>query len=484
MLEIHFDPDSAHITGPTQDDEFEVTSVNVFIEEPERDLPVVELPGVTVRPFLPAAGRLYNLLRLDGSAEGQFVQPLYTENYSAEFHARVQGNMTSDDGSTREDVVYTNAWIIRMIKPFVVSGYRNDDFLVGNRYNGKKLNVLMYSLYPMALPRDAGDHEPGSVSEASTRLMLELWDGVTPGSAAQDLYQDGGTYHNVDGPVATRNPYRVMPGLDFSGVSISRAEVGGVPGQPATLISPRHAICALHTQIHIGTNVWFHRSDGTMQKVVVVGRIDPGMDLTVLMFDQDVTGCEIYKALPNNWAEYLPGSTHDVLKGFAMGGATNGLLPVVTRMANTGVYPPGTKDLGCDNNPIDTLSPKIRVAWVFAIGAHDIAGIGKKGTLLHNGTLTYAGVPNHPLNKFWQTAYGGDSGSPWMMLVPDRSSRGFTPALLGTYYTAGNGSQLAEMHQEINDAMAAMSAAQGEARQFTLGSVDLSAYNKYTPVGA
>ena len=76
-----------------------------------------------------------------------------------------------------------------------------------------------------------------------------------------------------------------------------------------------------------------------------------------------------------------------------------------------------------------------------------------------------------------------------MMLVPDRSSRGFTPALLGTYYTAGNGSQLAEMHQEINDAMAAMSAAQGEARrgearQFTLGSVDLSAYNKYTPVGA
>lgn len=484
MLEVHFDPDSLRITGPTQDDEFTVTSVNVAIEEPERDLPVVELPGVTVRPFFRAGGRVYNLLRLDSSAEGQFVQPLDTEHYAAEFHTRVQGYKPTGDGTTYEDVVYTNCWLIRQIKPFVAEVYRNDDFLVGNRYNGKKLSVLKYSTYPMAVPRDTGDHEPGSVSEASIRLMLELWDGVTPGSAAQDLYQDGGTYHNVDGPVATRNPYRVMPDLDFSGVSISRAEAGGSPGTPATLISPRHAICAQHTEIHIGTNVWFHRSNGTMQKVVVVGRIDPGMDLSVLMFDQDVTGCEIYKALPSNWAEYLPGSTHDVLQGFAMGGATNAVLPVVARSVNTGVYPPNTQAPGCDNNPIDTLSPKIRVAWVFAIGAHDIAGIGKKGTLLSNGVLGYGGLPNHILNKFWQMAYGGDSGSPWMLLVPDGSSRGFTPALLGTHYSAGMGPQLAEMHQGINDAMAAMSAAQGEARQFTLGSVDLSAYNKYTPVGA
>lgn len=480
MLRISPDPQGLHISGPTQLDELEYTLYLLDVELPERDLPDVLLPSVRVQPYTKAGTQTHELVKLHDHTGYQVVEPSDPGHFAAVLLDEIAGELVDEETMASAPATLRGVWSLRQIRKFTGD---NDSqtvtsFHLRNRYSKKTWTGFpVYRVRPSLL-RTPGVYDPGSLGAACLSMVEQVFAGVTPGSESQDLYLNGGTYANSGaGPVASRNPSRVLPAMDFSGVSASRAAVGGSPSQPASLITRRHALCAHHTQIHIGTDVWFMRSDGSMQKVTVIDRFDEtNEDLTILMFDQDVTGCEIYKTLPLNWYEYLPGSAGEALQGYTAVGAVSAALPVVVRQANTGVFPEGTRLPENRNNPIDTLSPKIRVEWVWAIGSATSA------TPQVMCCYIFQGIPGHPLQAYWQAAYGGDSGSPMFLLVPDGSPAGFTPALISCYYFPTAGAPIANMSARINLAMNNMAVANGVPGTFTFGTVDLSAYPKY-PLG-
>lgn len=112
----------------------------------------------------------------------------------------------------------------------VGSFYSNDQYptllQVENEY-GKRLYVpVIPEELQKAERRDAGVFYPGTMGAAVTELTRRLLGQYTPGAYYQDVYLDGGTYEATENaPNVTRNPNRMLPDLDLSGVSVSRGRV-------------------------------------------------------------------------------------------------------------------------------------------------------------------------------------------------------------------------------------------------------------------
>ena len=187
---------------------------------------------------------------------------------------------------------------------------------------------------------DTGTYYPGTFGAACIELLNRLMSPYTPGPTSQDVYLDGGTYDATNlPPNVTRNPNRLIPELDLSGVSVSRgreipADEAGAGNFPVMLVSPRHAVCNNHSGVDTGQKVYFMRRDGSLQMVTALGKVNLPVDGRVVMFDQDVTGCAMYSTLPPNWSEYMPSMT---LAAYAKHNLT-GALPVIVRQHNPGMY--------------------------------------------------------------------------------------------------------------------------------------------------
>lgn len=331
-------------------------------------------------------------------------------------------------------------------------------------------------LYDAVIPEDArkagksdtGTYYPGTFGAACIDLLNQLMSPYTPGPTSQDVHLDGGTYEATNAsPNVTRNPNRMIPELDLSGVSVSRGrdetiyETSG--NFPVMLVSPRHAVCNDHSGAWEGIKVHFMRRDGSMQMVTVIGKIDLPSDARVVMFDQDVTGCAMYSTLPPNWSEYMPSMT---LAAYAKHNFT-GALPVIVRQHNPGEYKEDKWEFGI--NIINTNSSHLRVDWISELELYGVS------------LISLVSLRDEPLAQFHMRAYGGDSGSPAFFLVPDKVG-GFEPALITSYWSGGSGPSYATLLPQIIETMHTLSTTHGDPRMFEMGTVDLSHFTRFTGI--
>lgn len=430
MAKIVFNPSFALI-GPKQEDDFTVSFSTADRPVPAT-APVPTLaPGCIVAPHTPAFTATDVAVTFSGNTQGAYIKVADTANWE------VVGTTVRKRHRDAPNTVVIEA---------------------GNRLNRRTFTRAHLYGYPAMTGNDPGVFDYNSLAAATTRLLRNRFAQVQPGAAAQDVFLDGGDYTLATGPSVTPNPTRLLPDLDLSGVSVT---------PPVMLVSPRHIVCNTHIGVGTGDSVAFRRRDGTVQTVTVLAHTDKGgnYDLRVALLSEDVTDCTVYKTLPDNWASYIPACTQATLIAY---GAT-GAIPVVVRQANTGV--------GGHNNPIDTNSPKLRVDWIRVTD-------GPNGSSPTEPSFNafYTGFPQDPLYPFYQQAYGGDSGSPMFMLVPNSaaaSPSNFTPALVSSYFGATSGPFLPRERTWINATMQALSTAHGEARVFTFNTVDLSLFPTY-----
>lgn len=438
MANIVFNP-SLTLIGPKQEDDFTVSFSTVARAVPATTPVPTLAPGCIVSPHTPAFTTADIGATFSGNTQGAYLKVADTANWE------VVGSTVRKRHRSAPNTV---------------------DIEAGNRFNRRTFALTHLYDFPSRTGSGPGVFDYNSLAAASTRLLHKRLAQAQPGATAQDVFLDGGDYTLASGPSVTPNPNRILPDLDLSGVSVT---------PPVMLVSPRHIVCNTHIGVVPGNSVAFRRRDGTIQTATVLAFTDEGSnyDLRVAILSEDITNCAVYKTLPDNWASYLPACTQATLIAY---GAT-GAVPVVVRQANTGVYPPGTQAPECGNNPIDTNSPKLRVDW---IRVADTPNDSSPTDTAFNAF--YTGFPQDPLYPFYQLAYGGDSGSPMFMLVPNSASASpssFTPALVSSYFGATSGPFLPRERTWVNAAMQTLSTAQGEARVFTFNTVDLSVFPTY-----
>lgn len=90
---------------------------------------------------------------------------------------------------------------------------------------------------------------------------------------------------------------RIAPDLDMSWQSVDASDG---PAFPCSLISPRHATCAVHAGFGVGRTYVFMRPDGTVLEATAkrITRMQ-GSDLGLIYFDVPLTGCALVKLAPN-----------------------------------------------------------------------------------------------------------------------------------------------------------------------------------------
>ena len=338
---------------------------------------------------------------------------------------------------------------------------------VETEYGLRLYDALIPELVEKAGKRDTGTYYPGTFGAACIELLNRLMGPYIPGPTSQDVYLDGGTYDATNlPPNVTRNPNRLIPELDLSGVSVSRgranpAEEAGAGNFPVMLVSPRHAVCNKHSGVYTGLKVYFMRRDGSLQMVTVLGEIDLPSDGRVVMFDQDVTGCAIYSTLPPDWSEFMPSLT---LATYAKHNLT-GAIPVIVRQHNPGEQVETRWEFGI--NIINTNSSHLRVDWVSEM---ELFGVS---------LINLVSLVDEALAPFHMRAYGGDSGSPAFFLVPDKVG-GFVPALITSYWTTNSGPSYPSLLPQITQSMHTLSTTYGDPRMFDMGTVDLSHFTRFT----
>lgn len=337
--------------------------------------------------------------------------------------------------------------------------------VVSTEYGARSYRIDLPGDMPIAEQSTAGTHVAGSFGAQVTALMRAEFEGVTPGATSQDLFLDGGTYTADPAPASvTVNPTRILQGMDMSCVSVSRST--GIPGNnnhrfPVELVSPRHVVCNSHCGVSAGQNVCFRQRNGTIQTVTVLGHLDLGQDLRVAILDQDVMDCAFCVTMPSDIAEYAPGSTRAAYDSGTIYGS--GAIPVVVRHGNPGELPGRFL-----NNYIGTNSPHLRVQWVRMWQGYQM-------------TTALKSLADDPLYPYHNPGYGGDSGSPVFLLVP-QTAGGYITTLLTSLYSADSGPSYPHRRLDINTAMASLSSVHGEARTFEMGVISISSFPKFPAV--
>jgi len=187
-------------------------------------------------------------------------------------------------------------------------------------------------------------HAVGSLSEHVVQQCSLLIDGLLPSSQTTDVFSSYTNEAYTPGaqpclPVV-RNPDCYVPVSLLTGISVmtqyarNTADTGETPvivieeqtPRPGTLISPIHCIGAQHYHAQVGEVYVFLDENGVTQERTVVKRIwigglasyiaevgtgfnetGGGLDCVVSVLDAPVTGCKIYKIMPENWIkDYAP----------------------------------------------------------------------------------------------------------------------------------------------------------------------------------
>ena len=141
------------------------------------------------------------------------------------------------------------------------------------------------------------DH-PGSCREDATAAIDAR---IAVGGKLKPIYstQDHAT------PAYVRNVNCWAADLDLTCISPWNS-TGGIT-RAGTLISPRHLVWANHYSIPNGATIRFvDASNNVVTRTVVNSQRIGTSDLRVGVLDSDVTGCGFAKALPDDWANYLP----------------------------------------------------------------------------------------------------------------------------------------------------------------------------------
>ena len=157
----------------------------------------------------------------------------------------------------------------------------------------------------------------GTVGAHCQAALETLVNGRPQSNLLQELYLTNTS--DVDNPDVTVNPNFFAPSLDFSGVSIARTGLNE-DTFPVALVTDRHAIIARHVAPAAGTKVAFRRQNGTYQTATVLDRthVEAGgivgyIDLSVIYFDQVITGTTIYKTLSDTFFQtYAPAAIFEL----------------------------------------------------------------------------------------------------------------------------------------------------------------------------
>lgn len=345
---------------------------------------------------------------------------------------------------------------------------------VENEFGKRKFTINIDTEMPVPRQKTTGTFVNGSLGKACTELLYSLLNGKVPGSNHQDLFLPGGTFPNGDPPTnIVRNPNRMIPKLDLSGVSITRETDNG-PGVgwrfPAILVSPRHFVCNKHSGIWNNLTVYFLTKSGVIHEAVVLDSEDiaPESDLRVGIFTEDVPDCEYYGTLSGDWMNYMPGNwipTNTAYSGFL--GVPG--IPLVTCQANPGESTNGDSA----NNVINTDNRKLRITWMLDV-------LDAKYPP-YRQTVAIHGMMEDPMYPFFNRAYGGDSGSPIFMLVPYMNGN-FMPALISSYWSSTSGPFYPLLRERIDTAMKMFSTRHGDPRTFTMKTANLSRFTRFSPV--
>lgn len=288
-------------------------------------------------------------------------------------------------------------------------------------------------------------------------------------------FLDGGNF-GVGNVVAQDNPNFTFKDIDWSGISVTRT--GSGYGLPFMLVSPRHAVFAGHVdESTVGDQVVFRRPDGSTQTVTVLARVETPVfgpssnedpDLAVVYFDQPVTGCSIFKIPPPDWDLYLPSMRPWDTRGSS---GNMPLIPMIVRCANS-----GEGETGPSGRQVLTWnSPKFLVS----MAEQSLKGSQYKRLIFREA------IPKDPqFDAHWRSMYGGDSSSPFFMLVRENVSSPPTPVLVSTLHaiTLGIafGPFFGDYHEWLQGQMDAMCTANGDTTTYQLQTVNLSRFKKFS----
>lgn len=425
---------------------------------PEKDFSVTLTPRKEMRPeiaydiFMPDAVAKKRLM----AAEMTVIDISVTGNTKGIKLSSTNPSKLSIVGNTAHKI----GWYTRSSLP-------PTNIIVETEYGARHYYADIPEDAQKAEKTDTGTYYPGTFGAACIELLNRLMGPYLPGPTSQDVYLNGGTYDATNAPPnVTRNPNRLIPELDLSGVSVSRgrvnpAEEAGAGNFPVMLVSPRHAVCNNHSGVDTGQKVYFMRRDGSLQMVTVLGKVNLPSDGRVVMFDQDVTGCAMYSTLPSDWSEFMPSMTLAAYQKHNLTGA----IPVIVRQHNPGEQVEGSWEFGI--NIINTNSSHLRVDWLSEM---ELFGVS---------LISLVSLRDEPLAQFHMRASGGDSGSPAFFLVPDKVG-GFEPALVTSYWTTNSGPSYPTLLPKITEAMHTLSTNYGDTRIFDMGTVDLSHFTRFT----
>lgn len=344
--------------------------------------------------------------------------------------------------------------------------------VVENEFGKRKFAINIDTEVPMLRQKTTGTFVNGSLGKACTELLYSLLNGKVPGSNHQDLFLPGGTFPNTHGDPPTnivRNPNRMIPNLDLSGVSITREHDEPVQWRfPAILVSPRHFVCNKHSGVWNNLTVYFLTKSGVIHEAVVLDSEDiaPESDLRVGIFTEDVPDCEYYGTLSGDWMYYMPGNWIPAKAPYSGFLGVPGI-PLVTCQANSG----DSDDDGSGNNVINTDNRKLRITWMLDVWDAKYPP--------YRQTVAIHGMMEDPMYPFFNAAYGGDSGSPIFMLVPYTNGN-FVPALISSYWSSGSGPFYPLLRERINAAMKMFSTRHGDPRTFTMKTANLSRFTRFS----
>lgn len=311
-----------------------------------------------------------------------------------------------------------------------------DIYISAYGYSEQKLN------HTFAAIQDSHNETTGYVSGSLSNHIHTAVHNLISGLQQSNSIQQYITSSNgdIDAPEITLNENIFTGALDFSGISVMRTGRTN-DGFPATLVTNRHALVAKHVAGSVGTEYLFMRSDGTFQKVSVQARTDTtGNDLTVLYFDQALTGITPYKVLPTDWEDtYAPSCNYST--------ETTSILPTLRKSRHFGDGSTGS-----------------------CIVINTLRYYSNTSTLVYN-TRAPIIAPNE-IPEIWGTqAIGGDSGGPSFLLINNEL------ILIGSQYTVTQATAISKHVSEINTIMDTQAgAAPGT---YTLTHPDLSGFTTF-----
>lgn len=273
--------------------------------------------------------------------------------------------------------------------------------------------------------------------------QVDAWlSGESPGDTVQRIY-NAGYSPNADSPSCSRNTSVFTgTGFDCSAITFCTGGTGrNITNYPGILVTPRHALMALHTHTELPcTKLVWALQGGGFATANVVSYTQVGADTCVFYLDRDVQalGVPIMKVASPEFSTKLS-TLSERNKG----------TPFLIRDLNTGAI----------NNPttnVLSFSPHFRVTECRTLDSCSLPS---------NYSATYS--------SWMSLAYAGDSGSP--VIAPVNGS----PVLLWMLHTAITGDDLSSYNTEINAALNNLAAAQGDGNSYSLSSPDLSAFTVY-----